>query len=80
VVDTERKAEQEHLDVLYARLDELRLRSEHALDSVRRQPTAGTPAARSERDAFVALHAARLSQLRSVEERLCFGRLDLLGG
>jgi len=80
VVDTERKAEQEHLDVLYARLDELRLRSEHALDSVRRQPTAGTPAARSERDAFVALHAGRLSQLRSVEERLCFGRLDLLGG
>jgi DNA helicase IV len=80
VVDTERKAEQEHLDVLYARLDELRLRSEQALDSVRRQPTAGTPAARSERDAFVALHAGRLSQLRSVEERLCFGRLDLLGG
>ena len=24
VVDTERKAEQQHLDVLYARLDELR--------------------------------------------------------
>jgi DNA helicase IV len=80
VVDTERKAEQQHLDVLYARLDELRVRSERALDSVRRQPTAGTPAARSERDAFVALHAGRLSQLRSVEERLCFGRLDLLGG
>jgi DNA helicase IV len=80
VVDTERKAEQQHLDVLYARLDELRVRSKRALDSVRRQPTAGTPAARSERDAFVALHAGRLSQLRSVEERLCFGRLDLLGG
>ena len=80
MVDTERKAEQEHLDVLYARLDELRLRSEQALDSVRREPTAGTPAARSERDAFVTLHAGRLSQLRSVEERLCFGRLDLLGG
>jgi DNA helicase IV len=80
VVDTERKAEQRHLDVLYSRLDELRVRSERALDSVRRQPTAGTPAARSERDAFVALHAGRLSQLRSVEERLCFGRLDLLAG
>ncbi|HVE30253.1 MAG TPA: UvrD-helicase domain-containing protein [Mycobacteriales bacterium] len=80
VVDTERKAEQQHLDVLYTRLDELRVRSERALDLVRRQPTAGTPAARSERDAFVALHAGRLSQLRSVEERLCFGRLDLLGG
>ena len=80
MVDTERKAEQQHLDVLYTRLDELRVRSERALNLVRRQPTAGTPAARSERDAFVALHAGRLSQLRSVEERLCFGRLDLLGG
>ena len=80
MVDTERKAEQQHLDVLYTRLDELRVRSERALDLVRRQPTAGTPAARSERDAFVALHAGRLSQLRSVEERLCFGRLDLRDG
>ena len=80
MVDTERKAEQQHLDVLYARLDELRVRSERALDLVRRQPTAGTPAARSERDAFAALHAGRLAQLRAVEDRLCFGRLDLLGG
>jgi DNA helicase IV len=80
VVDTERKAEQQHLDLLYARLDELRERSERALESVRRSPTAGTPGARSERDAFVALHAGRLSQLRSVEDRLCFGRLDLRGG
>ena len=80
MVDTERKAEQQHLDLLYARLDELRERSERALESVRRSPTAGTPGARSERDAFVALHAGRLSQLRSVEDRLCFGRLDLLGG
>ena len=36
MVDTERKAEQQHLDVLYARLDELRVRSERALDLVRR--------------------------------------------
>ena len=48
--------------------------------SVRRPPTAGTPAARGERDAFVACTPGRLPQLRSVEERLCFGRLDLLGG
>jgi DNA helicase IV len=80
VVDTERKTEQQHLDLLYARLDELRERSERALASARRAPTAGTPGARSERDAFIALHVGRLSQLRSVEERLCFGRLDLLGG
>jgi DNA helicase IV len=80
VVDTERKIEQQHLDLLYTRLDQLRERSERALEAVRRQPTAGTPGARSERDAFVALHASRLSQLHSVEERLCFGRLDLLEG
>ena len=76
--DTERKSEQQHLDRLYSRLDELRVRSERALETVRRAPTVGTPGARSERDAFIALHAGRLAQLRAVEDRLCFGRLDLL--
>jgi len=80
VLDAERKAEQQHLDTLYARLDELRTRSEEALARVRRAPTTGTPAARTERDAFVALHAARVRRLRGVEERLCFGRLDLRDG
>ncbi|MFL6129628.1 MAG: HelD family protein [Mycobacteriales bacterium] len=80
MLDAERKAEQLHLDTLYARLDELRDRSEEALARVRRAPTTGTPGARTERDAFIALHAARLRQLRGVEDRLCFGRLDLRGG
>ena len=80
LLDTERKAEQQHLDVLYARLDELQGRSEEALTRIRRTPTTGTPSARTERDAFIALHAARLRQLHAVEDRLCFGRLDLLGG
>jgi DNA helicase IV len=80
VAETERKAEQQHLDVLYARLDELRIRSAEALERARRQVTAGTPGARGERDAFIALHSARLAQLRSVEDRLCFGRLDLVAG
>ena len=80
MVDTERKSEQQHLDLLYSRLDELRERSERALAAIRRAPTVGTPGARGERDAFIALHAGRLAQLRSVEERLCFGRLDLVGG
>ena len=39
-----------------------------------------TPAGRAERDAFDALHTVRLGQLRSVEDRLTFGRLDLTGG
>ena len=80
MLDAEWKAEQQHLDTLYARLDELRDRSEEALIRVRRAPTTGTPAARTERDAFIALHAARARQLRGVEDRLCFGRLDLLDG
>jgi len=80
LLDAERKAEQQHLDALYARLDELRDRSEEALVRVRRAPTTGTPAARTERDAFIALHAGRARQLRGVEDRLCFGRLDLLDG
>lgn len=79
-LDAEREAEQRRLDVLYARLDELRAGAEAALDDVRRRPTAGTPGARSERDAFAALHSRRLAQLRGVEDRLCFGRLDLLDG
>ena len=33
-----------------------------------------------ERDAFVALHEDRLAVLRSVEDRLVFGRLDLDSG
>jgi len=73
-------AEQRHLDTLYRRLDQLRVEGERALDRVRRAPTAGTPAARSERDAFAALHGRRLRQLRAVEDRLCFGRLDLRDG
>lgn len=77
LLQREYEAEQRHLDVLYARLDELRAGTAEALDRARRAPTAGTPAARSERDAFAALHARRLAQLRGVEDRLCFGRLDL---
>jgi len=79
-LEREREAEQRYVDVLYARLDELREASERALERARRSPTAGTPAARSERDAFVALHLRRLSQLRGVADRLCFGRLDLADG
>ena len=79
MVDTERKAEQQHLDVLYARLDELRVRASGRWTGAP-AAAAGTPPARSERDAFAGLYAGRLAQLRSVEERLCFGRLDLRGG
>jgi DNA helicase IV len=72
--------EQAHLEVLYSRLDAARERAAADLDRVRRAPIVPTPAGRAERDAFDAWHSERLAHLRSVEERLCFGRLDLVDG
>ncbi len=69
--------EQVHLDRLYARLDQLRARSSHALNIVRRSGAVGTPQNRSERDAMDAFYSGRLSSFNSAEYRLCFGRLDL---
>jgi len=74
------ESEQRYLDVLYARLDELERHTESELVAVRLAGATGTPAARSERDAFASLHESRLAQLRGVEERLCFGRLDVSDG
>jgi DNA helicase IV len=76
-VENELAREQEHVSVLYARLDELRELTERRLAQVRRAGASGTHAARTERDAFATLYEDRLTQLRSVEDRLAFGRLDL---
>ncbi|MDR1152668.1 MAG: AAA family ATPase, partial [Bifidobacteriaceae bacterium] len=70
--------EQGYIDLLYARLDELVRASRERLDQVSHARFSGSPQNRSERDAFAALHADRLAQLSTVEDRLCFGRLDLL--
>ena len=69
--------EQERVDVVYGRLDELRERTARRLAEVRRQGPSGSPQNRSERDAFATLYEDRLAQLRAVEERLVFGRLYL---
>lgn len=69
--------EQARLDVLYSRLDEIRERTRQRLLEVRGRAVSGTtPQARSERDAFAAMHEDRLAQLDAVEGALCFGRLD----
>ncbi|MDQ6938227.1 MAG: AAA family ATPase, partial [Actinomycetota bacterium] len=68
------------MSLLYRRLDAMRSAAAAALAESARAPTAGTPAARTERDAFVELYARRVRQLQSVEQRLCFGRLDLIDG
>ena len=69
--------EQEQVDVMYARLDALRERTSADLAAIRRTVASGTHQSRSERDAFAVLHENRLAQLWAVEDRLCFGRLDL---
>lgn len=73
-------AEQRYLDHLYARLDHLHDRTEADLIRVRRAGASGTPQARSERDAFATLYEDRLVQLRGVEDKLCFGRIDVRDG
>ena len=77
MTNNEVDAEQAYVDVLYGRLDWLRDGTDAELRAVRRAGASGTPQARSERDAFATLYEDRLVQLSGVEERLCFGRLDM---
>ncbi|MFS0705134.1 AAA family ATPase [Cellulomonas sp. 179-A 9B4 NHS] len=78
--DRELDGEQRVVDGLYARLDELRAQARRRLADVRRQRPSGSPQNRSERDAFATLYEDRVAQLEAVEERLAFGRLDLVDG
>ena len=75
-VETELVREQQYVDRLYSRLDELRDRTERELIAVRATAPSGTHQNRSERDSFAGLYEQRLSQLRAVEDRLVFGRFD----
>ncbi len=72
--------EQKHIDLLYGRLDEVRDHVAYRLQRAIGDPIAGTPGSFTERDAMVAAQMNRLTELNGVDERLCFGRLDLLGG
>ncbi|MDQ1289567.1 MAG: hypothetical protein QG622_3133 [Actinomycetota bacterium] len=73
-------AEQAYLSHLYEHLDFLRRRAAQALEESRRAPIVPTPSGRAERDAFDAWHSERVERLAAVEDRLAFGRLDLVGG
>ncbi|WP_084040288.1 PhoH family protein [Demequina sp. NBRC 110053] len=73
-------AEQHVVDGLYSRLDELRDEAARRLGEVRREGPSGSPQNRSERDAFATLYEDRIMQLDAVEDRLCFGRLDMSDG
>lgn len=71
--------EQQRLDVMYARLDELRDQIADRLSQSQR-PTTGTPGSLVEREAMVSMYSDRVSVLNGVDDRLCFGRLDMSGG
>lgn len=68
-------AEQQHVSMLYEKLDELRRQTQRRLAETLRQ-TGGTPQARTERDISTRMYTDKLAQLSAVENGLCFGRLD----
>ncbi|WP_051167842.1 ATP-binding domain-containing protein [Actinoplanes sp. N902-109] len=69
------ESEQAYLTTLYQRLDVLR---EQAADRLRATllESGGTPQGRSQREAVRSHWAEQVAQMNSVENGLCFGRLD----
>lgn len=72
--------EQQAVNRAYTRLDDLRGETRERLDRVRAMGSHGSPTQRTERDSFATMYEDRLTQLRSVEDRLVFGRLDNTAG
>ncbi|MBX3098020.1 MAG: AAA family ATPase [Salinibacterium sp.] len=69
--------ERDYVGALYTRLDELRDEAQQHLLAVRRSNPGGTHQNRSERDSFARIYEDRIAQLRQIDERLAFGRLEL---
>lgn len=72
--------EQGAVDRAYGRLDDLRAQVRKRLSDVRAAGSHGSPTQRTERDSFATMYEDRLAQLRAVEDRLVFGRLDDTAG
>ncbi|GLZ76106.1 DNA helicase [Actinorhabdospora filicis] len=77
--DAEIAQEQEHVDTVYGRLDELRAVAVRAEKDGYNFSHARVPGAQYERDVFVYQAAKRLHTLDAEHEGLVFGRLDLDG-
>ena len=71
------REEQQAVSRAYGRLDDLRAQARARLDTVRAAGSHGSPTQRTERDSFATMYEDRLTQLRAVEDRLVFGRLDV---
>ncbi|MBG6213820.1 DNA helicase IV [Cryobacterium sp. CAN_C3] len=76
MIDQELVREQNYVRALYARLDALAEEAEYQLIAVRRLDVGGNHQSRSERDTFARLYEDRIVQLREVDDRLAFGRLE----
>jgi DNA helicase IV len=69
------RTEQAYLATLYGRLDQLRDQADRRLRAILLE-AGGTPQGRSQREATRSHYAEQLAQMNSVENGLCFGRLD----
>ncbi|WP_455430379.1 HelD family protein [Parafrigoribacterium soli] len=76
VSDAELLHEREYVRGLYARLDQLQAEAEDQLAAVRKLDVGGNHQSRSERDTFARMYEDRIVQLREVNERLAFGRIE----
>jgi DNA helicase IV len=68
-------SEQAYLTTLYQRLDQLREQADNRLRTILLEG-GGTPQGRAQREATRSHYAEQLAQFNSVENGLCFGRLD----
>lgn len=76
MIDQELSREQDYVASLYARLDALQVEAEGQLKAVRMLDVGGNHQSRSERDTFARTYEDRIVQLREVDDRLAFGRLE----
>jgi DNA helicase IV len=69
------RSEQAYLTTLYERLDRLREQANDRLRAILLE-SGGTPQGRTQREASRSHYTEQLAQMNSVENGLCFGRLD----
>ena len=77
-MEAEQQAEQEFVDMAYARLDAMRSDANSMLEGVLDLGRGGTFQSRTERDVIVRTSLARLEQLDIGDQALTFGRIDRL--
>jgi DNA helicase IV len=74
------EVEQDHLDLVYRRLEEKIHEAEFLMADAAKRGQVGTPGALAERDAQVFRAGVHLSRLNNEFEDFLFGRIDLLAG